>query len=339
MRCGWRSGAATPPVSRLITMPSSLAMVHSCRFLPTRGSASATGFPRMRAKSEHRRANANTRYWGRRLATTDGTWKNRLDPALLSWLGDHVVEDSMVLPGTAYIEMAVSAVLSTHACDGVEIEGFEIRRPVLIAAGAMPLVEVGLSGEDGAFRLRSGETSATMLPPVAVARAAPLASGPSERTASVEAIRGRMGKRVDGGELYRRFAAHGLIYGPAFRGVAEVWAGKNEALGRIVAPAVIATELGEYRIHPALLDACLQITLATIPDQPDQEAQIVFVPSRGGADPFLRRWRADRLVSYDPGSVRGSFDCRRLFGAGRRWGDDRQDRQPASAPCRSGWSE
>ena len=217
---------------------------------------------------------------GKRLATTDGTWKNRLDPAQLSWLTDHVVQDSMVLPGTAYIEMAVSAVLSTHACNGAEIEGFEIRRPVLIAAGAMPLVEVGLSSEDGAFRLRSGDTSATMLLPVAVARAVPLASGPSERTASVEAIQGRMGKRVDGAELYRRFTAHGLIYGPAFRGVAEVWAGKNEALGRIVAPAAIASELGEYRIHPALLDACLQITLATIPDQPDQEAQIVFVPSK-----------------------------------------------------------
>ena len=57
-----------------------------------------------------------------------------------------------------------------------------------------------------------------MLPPVAVARAVPLASGPSERTASVEAIQGRMGKRVDGAELYRRFTAHGLIYGPAFQG-------------------------------------------------------------------------------------------------------------------------
>ena len=164
---------------------------------------------------------------GKRLATTDGTWKNRLDPARLSWLSDHVVQDSMVLPGTAYIEMAISAVLSTHACSGVEIEGFEIRRPVLIGAGAMPLVEVGLSSEDGAFRLRSGDTSETTLPPVAVARAVPLANGPSERTTSVEAIQGRMGKRIDGVELYRRFAAHGLIYGPAFRGVAEVWAGEE----------------------------------------------------------------------------------------------------------------
>ena len=276
---------------------------------------------------------------GKRLATTDGTWKNRLDPALLSWLTDHVVQDSMVLPGTAYIEMAISAVLSTHACNGVEIEGFEIRRPVLIGAGAMPLVEVGLSSEDGAFRLRSGDTSETTLPPVAVARAVPLASGPSERTTSVEAIQGRMGKRIDGAELYRRFAAHGLIYGPAFRGVAEVWAGENEALGRIVAPAVIASELGEYRIHPALLDACLQVTLATIPDQLDEEARVVFVPSKaerirfyGGGERIA--WCHMTLVQSAARSIVGRFS-----GAWRQWGNDRRDRRPAPASCRSGWSE
>jgi acyl transferase domain-containing protein/NADPH:quinone reductase-like Zn-dependent oxidoreductase/acyl carrier protein len=249
---------------------------------------------------------------GKRLATTDGTWKNRLDPALLSWLADHVVQDSMVLPGTAYIEMAISAVLSTGDYDGAELEAFEIRRPVLIAAGAMPLVEVGLSIEDGSFRLRSGETSATTLPPVAVARAVPLASGPSGRTVSVEAIQGRMGKRVDGADLYRRFAAHGLIYGPAFQGVAEVWAGENEALGRIVAPAAIATELSEYRIHPALLDACLQVTLATIPDQVDEEARVVFVPSKaerirfyGGGERIA--WCHMTLVQSAARSIVGHF--------------------------------
>ncbi len=249
---------------------------------------------------------------GKRLATTDGTWKNRLDPALLSWLADHIVQDSMVLPGTAYIEMAVSAVLSTHACSGVEIEGFEIRRPVLIGDGAMPLVEVGLSSEDGAFRLRGGDTSETTLPPVAVARAVPLANGPSGRTTSVEAIQGRMGKRIDGAELYHRFAAHGLTYGPAFRGVAEVWAGENEAFGRIVTPAVIASELGEYRIHPALLDACLQVTLATIPDQLDEEARVVFVPSKaerirfyGGGDQIA--WCHMTLVQSAARSIVGDF--------------------------------
>ena len=254
---------------------------------------------------------------GKRLATTDGTWKNRLDPALLSWLTDHVVQDSMVLPGAAYIEMAISAVLSTHACNGAEIEAFEIRRPVLIGAGAMPLIEVGLSIEDGAFRLRSGDASETTLPPVAVARAVPLPNGPSERTVSVEAIQERMGRWVNGAELYRRFAAHGLIYGPAFQGVAEVWAGENEALGRIVAPTAIVTELGEYRIHPALLDACLQVTLATIPDRVDGEARVVFVPSKaerirfyGGGERIA--WCHMTLVQSAARSIVGHF---LVFGA------------------------
>ena len=217
---------------------------------------------------------------GKRLPTTTGIWKNRLDPAMLSWLSDHVVQGSMVLPGTAYIEMAVSAVSSIHRCDGVEIEAFEIRRPVVIAAGAEPLVEVELSHEDGTFRLHAGDPPGSTSLPVVIARAVPLASGESKPTVSVGAIRARMGRRIDGVRFYRRFAAHGLIYGAAFQGVAEVWAGKDEALGRIIAPAAVAAELGEYRIHPALLDACLQITLATIPDQLDEEAQVVFVPSK-----------------------------------------------------------
>jgi acyl transferase domain-containing protein/NADPH:quinone reductase-like Zn-dependent oxidoreductase/acyl carrier protein/SAM-dependent methyltransferase len=217
---------------------------------------------------------------GKRLLAIDGIWKNRLDPAQLGWLADHAVQKSMVLPGTAYIEMAVAAVLSTRDCDGVEIEGFEIRRPLVIATGAEPSVETALSAEDGAFRLHASETLGTALRPVAVARALPLAGGRSKRVAPVEEIRARMGKRIDGAELYRRFAARGLIYGPAFRGVAEAWAGKDEALGRIAVPAAVEHELREYRIHPALLDACFQVTLATIPEQQDETGQVVFVPSK-----------------------------------------------------------
>ena len=217
---------------------------------------------------------------GKRLPATDGIWKNRLDPALLGWLVDHVVQNSMVLPGTAYIEMAVSSVLSTRECGAVEIEALDIRRPLLIATGAEPSVEIALSAEDGTFRLFASDTPGTTVPPVAVARALPLPKGQSERVVSIEAIRARMVKRIDGAELYRRFTARGLIYGPAFQGVAEAWAGKDEALGRIAAPAAITAEIGEYHIHPALLDSCFQVTLATLPDHKVEDGQVVFVPSK-----------------------------------------------------------
>src|SRR4029077_16455690 len=112
-----------------------------------------------------------------------------------AWLADHVVQTSTVLPGAAYIEMAVSSVLSTRNCDGEEIEALEIRRPLVIAAGAEPSVEIALSAEEGTFRLHANDTRGTTLPPVAVARALPLAGSQSERLAPVDAIRARMGKR------------------------------------------------------------------------------------------------------------------------------------------------
>src|SRR6516164_4305663 len=217
---------------------------------------------------------------GKRLPATDGIWKNRLDPALLDWLADHVLQSSTVVPGAAYIEMAIASVWSTRDCDGVEIEAFEIRRPLVIAAGAEPSVEIALSAEDGTFRLHASDTLGTALPPVAVARAVPLARGQSERVAPVDAIRARMGKRIDGAEFYRRFTARGLIYGPAFQGIVEAWAGTDEALGHIAVPAAVAAELGEYHMHPALLDACLQVTLATVAEQPDEDRQGVYVPSK-----------------------------------------------------------
>src|SRR6516164_2205213 len=217
---------------------------------------------------------------GKRLPATDGIWKNRLDPALLDWLADHVLQSSTVVPGAAYIEMAIASVWSTRDCDGVEIEAFEIRRPLVIAAGAEPSVEIALSAEDGTFRLHASDTLGTALPPVAVARAVPLARGKSERVAPVDAIRARMEKRIDGAELYRRFKVRGLIYGPAFQGIVEAWAGTDEALGHIAVPAAVAAELGEYHMHPALLDACLQVTLATVAEQPDEDHQGVYVPGK-----------------------------------------------------------
>jgi phthiocerol/phenolphthiocerol synthesis type-I polyketide synthase C len=217
---------------------------------------------------------------GRRLPATDGIWKNRLDPALLGWLADHTVQSSMVLPGAAYIEMAVSSVLSTRDCFGVEIESFEIRRPLIIAARAEPSIEIALSAEDGTFRLHANDTIGAALPPVAVARAMPLVVRQPERVAPIGAIKARMGRRIDGAELYRRFTARGLIYGPAFQGIAEAWAGEGEALGHIAVPAAVGAELGEYHIHPALLDACLQVILATVPEGPDEGRQGVFVPSK-----------------------------------------------------------
>ena len=242
---------------------------------------------------------------GKRLPTVEAIWKNRLDPLLISWLPDHVVQGSVVVPGAAFIEMALAAASWAPGTDGVEIEHFEISRPLVIAAGGELAIEVGLSTQDGAFQLHSGETAGGV-PPVVVARAIPLTTGRAAAPVSLSAIRKRMGQRFDGAEIYRRFAARGLAYGPAFQGIAEAWGGVGEALGRIAVPATIEPELDSYCIHPAILDACLQVTLAAIPDEID-DGRTTLVPSK-----------ADRIRFYGGGQGRVAWCHMRLTQTGAR---------------------
>ena len=201
---------------------------------------------------------------GKRQPTAEAIWKNRLDPAILPWLADHVVQGSTVVPGSAFIEMALAAGAMETGAEAIEIEGFEIRRPVVIASGGDAAIEAAFSAGDGDFRLLAGD-AAGGAPPVVVARALALAASRGEPSKPLAAIRKRLGRKIDGRSLYRRFDEHGLHYGPAFQGVAEAWASAGEALGRIEAPESVAAELGDYCLHPAILDACLQVTLAAVP--------------------------------------------------------------------------
>ena len=215
---------------------------------------------------------------GKRLSTTDGIWQNRLDPVIVAWLGGHVLQGSVVLPGTGFIEMALAAVAANGA-DAVEIEGLEIRRPMVFAGDGEVAIEVALAAEDGSFRVGGGVGGGAAHPPFAVGRAAALPQGKRPPALAVDELRSLLPLHTGGAAMYRRFAARGLDYGPDFRGVAETWTAKDEALGRIVAPRSVEAETGEYLVHPALLDACLQVALAVALEETDV-AGPVFIPTK-----------------------------------------------------------
>lgn len=80
-------------------------------------------------------------------------------------------------------------------------------------------------------------------------------------------VRRRCGERLTGADLYERFARHGVGMAGAFRGVAELWRRDGEALARLELDAE----------GPALLDVCLQATIAALPAA--GEAAGLYLPS------------------------------------------------------------
>ncbi|HEV2185879.1 MAG TPA: SDR family NAD(P)-dependent oxidoreductase, partial [Stellaceae bacterium] len=247
---------------------------------------------------------------GKRQPTAEAVWKNRLDPVILPWLADHVVQGTTVVPGTAFVEMALAAATMETGAEMIEVEGFEIRRPVVIASGGDAAIEVSLSAEDGSFRLLAGDTTSGV-PPIVVARPTSLAARANVSAEPLAAVRKRLTRKIDGKDIYRRFDLHGLHYGPAFQGIAEAWAGNGEALGRIEAPDSIVAELADYCLHPAILDACLQVTLAAVPED-NGESQAALVPSKADRIRLYGRerqvaWCHMRVTRIGARSIVGSF--------------------------------
>jgi len=103
-------------------------------------------------------------------------------------------------------------------------------------------------------------------PPVAPAdapAAAPVEPQPTDDT--VAAIRARCADEHSGAEFYDRLTQRGVQLGPGFQGVRRLWRRDGEALGEVELADHLAGDAAAYRMHPALLDACLHVLIAAVP--------------------------------------------------------------------------
>lgn len=106
-------------------------------------------------------------------------------------------------------------------------------------------------------------------------------AAPSRSRPSLEEVRARCGLPLPSEQFYRMLAGRGVVFEGSLQGIAKLGLGEGEALAEIH-PDGRAT--GSYVIHPALLDACLQATLAALSGSAAQaEAGRIFVPTRVGA--------------------------------------------------------
>ncbi len=204
------------------------------------------------------------------LAGTDTAvvFERTLDRSSLAWLPDHAIGNAPVLPAAAYLEMALAAVRHGFGWEQAEIGSARFERLLAlpkdgaltvqtllrrtgdgtasVAVHARPADPVGSAGASAWTRhatldLQSSGSSAT--PPGPPARPLP----------DIE---------VDG--FYADLAGRGLCYGPAFRGIARVSGGDGSAFGEIALPAAAGSSSG-YIVHPALLDAAIQVVAAALP--------------------------------------------------------------------------
>ncbi|HEX6344775.1 type I polyketide synthase [Umezawaea sp.] len=188
------------------------------------------------------------------LADTDEVLlTGRLSTGSHPWLADHEVHDAVLLPGTAFLDLAVRAGDET-GCDLVE--ELTLEAPLVLRAAAAHRVQVRVSAPDAAGRRpvsvhsRSDDADGWTRHASGVLATAPAPAG--DDLAEWPPV-GASPVAVD--SLYDGLSARGLGYGPLFRGVRAAWRRDGDVFAEVALPE--GADVDGFGVHPALLDACL----------------------------------------------------------------------------------
>ena len=192
-----------------------------------------------------------------------------LGPDSPAFIRDHQAGGVILLPGTACLEMGLAAGRSVFGSEVCCVESVVLREALVFDDESPRLVQTIVEPESNgraAFRVQSArcedETTWTLHCEGYVRVEEEGVRPRRDRAASVEAVElveSRCGPLEDSQQLYADQRTQGFAFGPRFQGVRQLRRGRGEALGIVELPAIEQSSLGSYGVHPALLDACVQV--------------------------------------------------------------------------------
>ncbi|MFE5393161.1 type I polyketide synthase [Streptomyces sp. NPDC056568] len=182
----------------------------------------------------------------------------RLSAATHGWLTDHTILGGVLVPGTAFVELAWQA--AEHVGCGA-VDDLTLTAPLVLPArgGVQIQVSAGAEREDGTRPLEihsrpDGEEEWTGHAVGQLAAAPTAAPAGTARAWPPEA------EPVDLDGFYARAAGAGFAYGPVFQGLKAAWRAGDELYAEVELPEPAHREAGRCGLHPALFDAALHLT-------------------------------------------------------------------------------
>ncbi|NVJ10208.1 SDR family NAD(P)-dependent oxidoreductase, partial [Myxococcus sp. AM001] len=209
---------------------------------------------------------------GRRIcspALTQTVFESSIRTGTMSFLAEHQVHGATVLPATVSMELARAAASALLGAGAHAVDGLLLHDALVLRGDGERLLQfiASPSGDDTyTFQLFSAEgeggrgTKApnwTLHASGSLARARTDVATPEPRVLSE--LLARCPAELPAAKLYSHFDARGIHYGPAFQGVERIRLGQGEALGWVRRPEALSAESWGASLHPALLDACLQV--------------------------------------------------------------------------------
>jgi acyl transferase domain-containing protein/NADPH:quinone reductase-like Zn-dependent oxidoreductase/NADP-dependent 3-hydroxy acid dehydrogenase YdfG len=207
-------------------------------------------------------------------ALKDTVFESQLSTLHPPFLADHRICGQVILPATAYIEMALAGAHHLFGEGMHSVESLSLREALQLDSGTPTSIQVVFQSKDegsAAFEIFSAlgdgqDADAVWTRHVLgrVVNAAKLETAGVE-TIDLQAVLDRCTEFVDTKALYQNFNEQGCEFGPAFRNIHALRRGTMETLAEIILAESLGSGAALYRFHPALLDACFQAAVQALP--------------------------------------------------------------------------
>ncbi|MFH8953846.1 polyketide synthase dehydratase domain-containing protein, partial [Streptomyces albidoflavus] len=215
-------------------------------------------------------------------AADDGyLFTGRLSLAEQPWLAEHAAFGTVLVPGTGLLELALTA---AHHVGAERVEELTLLEPLVLPEDGAVRLQVVVSAPEGESGRRpvavfsrpedaSDEVAWRQHAAGELAEGAGLSGGDEAAELAQWPVAGAEQVSLEG--FYDDFAARGLVYGPAFQGLTELWRKGNTAYGLVRLPE--GRSVDGFGIHPALLDAALH-ALVGVQDPEGVDAGTALLP-------------------------------------------------------------
>ncbi|MCA1588051.1 MAG: type I polyketide synthase [Chloroflexi bacterium] len=227
----------------------------------------------------------------------------RLSLATHPWIADHVLLDTIVVPGTTFVEMTLEAGARigaellhelTHEAPLLLAGDDEVRIQVVVeAADDDGLCAVGVysrprtGGEDGAGWTRHARGALSS----AVPSEGGGAGARAQEALAAEAWPPVGATALDVDDVYADLARVGYDYGPSFTGIRAAWRRDDELFVEAALDGEHVDEAARFGVHPALMDAVVH-------------GGAVIAPQGEGAGRMLFSWNGVRRHAIGTSSLR-----------------------------------
>lgn len=188
-------------------------------------------------------------------------WETELNLVAERYIADHRLQQECIFPAAGYIEIILNAGKQVHGDVPLEVSDTRINDALFIGKTDEIIIHTVINAERDICRiyshLRDADVSDWVLRAEGIVRPCQAERPKPVRFDPATTKR----KPVDIKHLYDVSGADAFInYGPAFRTVTDLWMDRKTTSARISKSKQIEAGFDVYLTHPAMLDACLQIT-------------------------------------------------------------------------------